>query len=55
MIEMADGTPPFSEYTFVPKFFYDIVMNEKTPNIPEHLSQEGQNFIAQCLTVYDFF
>lgn len=54
MIEMADGNPPFSEYTLVPQFFYDILMNEKTPKIPEHLSPEGQNFTSKCLTVYGY-
>jgi len=30
-------------------FFYEVANNDIIPTIPEHLSQEAQDFILQCL------
>jgi serine/threonine protein kinase len=52
IIEMADGKPPFNEYTAMPSFFFDVLMNEKLPQIPDHLSPEAKRFVALCTQMY---
>jgi len=52
VIEMAQGSPPFAgEYSQVGAFFFDMLGNEKKPQIPTHLSASARSFIEQTLTI----
>jgi len=52
LIEMANGTHPYNEYTQVGAFFFDVLAHEKKPVIPTHLSPECRHFIDLCLHWY---
>lgn len=47
VIEMATGKPPWSEYEGAAAMFK--VFKSEVPSIPDTLSAEGKDFIAQCL------
>nr|GMC63271.1 mitogen-activated protein kinase kinase kinase YODA-like [Ipomoea batatas]GMC68481.1 mitogen-activated protein kinase kinase kinase YODA-like [Ipomoea batatas] len=48
VLEMATSKPPWSQYEGVAAMF-KIGNSKELPIIPEHLSDEGKDFIRQCL------
>ncbi|GLT31202.1 hypothetical protein SLA2020_059540 [Shorea laevis] len=48
VLEMATTKPPWSQYEGVAAMF-KIGNSKELPAIPDHLSEEGQNFVRQCL------
>ncbi|CAM8986215.1 unnamed protein product [Rhodiola kirilowii] len=48
VLEMATTKPPWSQYEGVAAMF-KIGNGKERPAIPEHLSEEGKDFIKQCL------
>ena len=49
LIELATAGYPWPNIKDLSELFNKIV-SEETPEIPEHLSKECQDFIIQCLT-----
>lgn len=51
VIEMASGKPPWTEYAGSNAFamMFQIVNSNKSPKIPDHLSQPAQDFLRNCL------
>lgn len=48
VLEMATSKPPWSQYEGIAAMF-KIGNSKELPTIPEHLSDEGKEFIRQCL------
>ncbi|XP_010533654.1 PREDICTED: mitogen-activated protein kinase kinase kinase YODA isoform X2 [Tarenaya hassleriana] len=48
VLEMATTKPPWSQYEGVPAMF-KIGNSKELPDIPDHLSEEGKDFVRQCL------
>ncbi|XP_024043817.1 mitogen-activated protein kinase kinase kinase YODA isoform X2 [Citrus clementina] len=48
VIEMATTKPPWSQYEGVPAMF-KIGNSKELPAIPDHLSDEGKDFVRKCL------
>ncbi|CAL1401010.1 unnamed protein product [Linum trigynum] len=48
VLEMATGKPPWSQYEGVAAMF-KIGNSRELPAIPDHLSEDGKDFIRQCL------
>ncbi|KAL7609263.1 mitogen-activated protein kinase kinase kinase YODA [Lactuca sativa] len=48
VLEMATTKPPWSQYEGVAALF-KVGNSKELPSIPEHLSDEGKDFILQCL------
>ncbi|KAL6911823.1 hypothetical protein ACP4OV_000628 [Aristida adscensionis] len=48
VLEMATSKPPWSQYEGIAAMF-KIGNSKELPPIPEHLSEEGKDFIRQCL------
>ncbi|KAI5652825.1 hypothetical protein M9H77_30012 [Catharanthus roseus] len=48
VLEMATAKPPWSQYEGVAAMF-KIGNSKELPAIPEHLSEEGKDFVRQCL------
>ncbi|VAI47697.1 unnamed protein product [Triticum turgidum subsp. durum] len=48
VLEMATSKPPWSEYEGIAAMF-KIGNSKELPPIPDHLSEEGKDFIRQCL------
>nr|GMD02261.1 mitogen-activated protein kinase kinase kinase YODA-like [Ipomoea batatas] len=48
VLEMATSKPPWSQYEGVAAMF-KIGNSKELPTIPEHLSNEGKDFIMKCL------
>lgn len=48
VLEMATTKPPWSQYEGVAAMF-KIGNSKELPSIPEHLSDDGKDFILQCL------
>ncbi|CAN0841261.1 Mitogen-activated protein kinase kinase kinase YODA [Linum grandiflorum] len=48
VLEMASGKPPWSQYEGVAAMF-KIGNSRELPAIPDHLSDDGKDFIMQCL------
>ncbi|CAN1778175.1 Mitogen-activated protein kinase kinase kinase YODA [Linum perenne] len=48
VLEMASGKPPWSQYEGVAAMF-KIGNSRELPVIPDHLSDDGKDFIMQCL------
>nr|GMD98168.1 mitogen-activated protein kinase kinase kinase YODA [Ipomoea batatas] len=48
VLEMATTKPPWSQYEGVAAMF-KIGNSKELPAIPDHLSDEGKNFVRQCL------
>ncbi|XP_010553522.1 PREDICTED: mitogen-activated protein kinase kinase kinase YODA-like [Tarenaya hassleriana] len=48
VLEMATTKPPWSQYEGVPAMF-KIGNSKELPEIPDHLSDEGKDFVRQCL------
>ncbi|XP_010545657.1 PREDICTED: mitogen-activated protein kinase kinase kinase YODA-like [Tarenaya hassleriana] len=48
VLEMATTKPPWSQYEGVPAMF-KIGNSKELPEIPDHLSEEGKDFVRQCL------
>jgi len=48
VIEMATGSPPWSEFTDQVSALFHIGSSNDIPKIPEWLSPEGQDFLTQC-------
>ncbi|XP_070053292.1 mitogen-activated protein kinase kinase kinase YODA-like [Nicotiana tomentosiformis] len=48
VLEMATSKPPFSQYEGVAAMF-KIGNSKELPAIPEHLSDEGKDFVRKCL------
>lgn len=48
VIEMATARPPWSQYEGVAALF-KIGNSKELPAVPDHLSEEGKNFVRQCL------
>ncbi|KAG2277414.1 hypothetical protein Bca4012_042283 [Brassica carinata] len=48
VLEMATTKPPWSQYEGVPAMF-KIGNSKDLPDIPNHLSEEGKDFVRKCL------
>ncbi|KAM0846194.1 hypothetical protein ACQ4PT_055836 [Festuca glaucescens] len=48
VLEMATSKPPWSQYEGIAAMF-KIGNSKELPPIPDHLSEEGKDFIRQCL------
>ncbi|CAH8363682.1 unnamed protein product [Eruca vesicaria subsp. sativa] len=48
VLEMATTKPPWSQYEGVPAMF-KIGNSKDLPDIPDHLSEEGKDFVRKCL------
>ncbi|XP_020587613.1 mitogen-activated protein kinase kinase kinase YODA isoform X2 [Phalaenopsis equestris] len=48
VLEMATSKPPWSQYEGIAAMF-KIGNSKELPTIPDHLSEEGKDFIRQCL------
>lgn len=48
MIEMFDGTPPYSELRSCASILYTIASSKETPKIPDELSENAINFLKLC-------
>ncbi|KAL3609894.1 hypothetical protein D5086_000914 [Populus alba] len=48
VLEMATTKPPWSQYEGVPAMF-KIGNSKELPEIPDHLSNDGKDFVQQCL------
>uniref|UniRef100_A0A453P7P1 Protein kinase domain-containing protein n=1 Tax=Aegilops tauschii subsp. strangulata TaxID=200361 RepID=A0A453P7P1_AEGTS len=48
VLEMATSKPPWGEYEGIAAMF-KIGNSKELPPIPDHLSEEGKDFIRQCL------
>ncbi|KAI5601442.1 hypothetical protein BDE02_01G092600 [Populus trichocarpa] len=48
VLEMATTKPPWSQYEGVPAMF-KIGNSKELPEIPDHLSDDGKDFVRQCL------
>uniref|UniRef100_A0A2P2LK91 mitogen-activated protein kinase kinase kinase n=1 Tax=Rhizophora mucronata TaxID=61149 RepID=A0A2P2LK91_RHIMU len=48
VLEMTTTKPPWSQYEGVPAMF-KIGNSKELPEIPDHLSDEGKDFVRQCL------
>ncbi|KAJ9706567.1 hypothetical protein PVL29_001843 [Vitis rotundifolia] len=48
VLEMATTKPPWSQYEGVAAMF-KIGNSKELPTIPDHLSEEGKDFVRQCL------
>lgn len=48
VLEMATSKPPWSQYEGIAAMF-KIGNSKELPSIPDHLSDEGKEFIRQCL------
>ncbi|CAE5962275.1 unnamed protein product [Arabidopsis arenosa] len=48
VLEMATTKPPWSQYEGVPAMF-KIGNSKELPDIPDHLSEEGKDFVRKCL------
>ncbi|XP_057463338.1 mitogen-activated protein kinase kinase kinase YODA-like [Actinidia eriantha] len=48
VLEMATGKPPWSQYEGVAAMF-KIGNSKELPSIPDHLSDEGKDFVRLCL------
>lgn len=48
VLEMATSKPPWSQYEGVAAMF-KIGNSKELPAIPDHLSEEGKDFVRQCL------
>lgn len=48
VLEMATSKPPFSQYEGVAAMF-KIGNSKELPEIPKHLSDDGKDFVKQCL------
>lgn len=48
VLEMATAKPPWSQYEGIPALF-KIGNSKELPTIPNHLSQQGKDFVMQCL------
>ncbi|KAL2527327.1 Mitogen-activated protein kinase kinase kinase YODA [Abeliophyllum distichum] len=48
VLEMATSKPPWSQYEGVAALF-KIGNSKELPTIPDHLSDEGKDFVRQCL------
>lgn len=48
VLEMATSKPPWSQYEGIAAMF-KIGNSKELPTIPDHLSDEGKDFIRQCL------
>ena len=47
--EMATGAPPWSDCSTQVQIIFKIASSNEIPEIPEHLSPEGQAFLRLCL------
>lgn len=47
--EMATGAPPWSDCSTQVQIIFKIASSNEIPEIPEHLSPEGQDFLRLCL------
>lgn len=47
--EMATGAPPWSDCSTQVQIIFKIASSSDIPDIPEHLSPEGQDFLRLCL------
>ncbi|GER57517.1 protein kinase superfamily protein [Striga asiatica] len=48
VLEMATAKPPWSQYEGVAAMF-KVGNSKELPNIPDHLSDEGKDFVMKCL------
>jgi serine/threonine protein kinase len=48
VLEMANGKPPWSEFSNPLTAMYHIAMVGSTPTFPKSMSQEGLYFLSQC-------
>lgn len=51
VIEMATGSPPWSQYSNPVTAMYHIACVESIPPFPSQLSVRGHNFLSVCLNV----
>jgi len=55
IIEMATGHPPWSEYKNPMAVLYNLMKLNKTPELPQHLSDECKDFLNCCLKYFNLF
>jgi len=51
IIEMATGSPPWSQYQNSTTALYNIVQSKKGPLIPEFLSIDAKEFLKTCFKI----